>query len=41
MYTEFKDKVVLVTGGNSGICKAMALAFAKECANVIIIKLNH
>ncbi len=32
----FQDKVVLVTGGNSGIGKAAALAFGREGAKVVI-----
>jgi len=32
----FQDKVVLVTGGNSGIGKAAALAFSREGAKVVI-----
>ena len=33
---EFKDKVVLVTGSSRGIGRSIAIAFAKEDANVII-----
>lgn len=36
MYTEFKEKVVIITGASFGIGKATALAFAKEGAKLVI-----
>jgi NAD(P)-dependent dehydrogenase (short-subunit alcohol dehydrogenase family) len=40
MYPEFINKIILVTGGTSGIGAACALAFAKEGAKVIIAARN-
>lgn len=34
---KFEDQTVLITGGDSGIGKAAALAFANEGANIVII----
>jgi NAD(P)-dependent dehydrogenase (short-subunit alcohol dehydrogenase family) len=40
MARQFKSKVVLVTGGGSGISRACALAFAKEKASVIVADIS-
>ena len=37
----FADKLVVVTGGGSGIGRATALAFAKQGAEVVVCDLNH
>ncbi|RTE01392.1 SDR family oxidoreductase [Paenibacillus whitsoniae] len=38
---KLKDKVAVITGGDSGIGRAVAVAFAKEGADVIIVYLNE
>jgi NAD(P)-dependent dehydrogenase (short-subunit alcohol dehydrogenase family) len=38
---KLKDKVALITGADSGIGRAVAIAFAKEGANVAILYLNE
>lgn len=38
---KLKDKVAIITGGDSGIGKAVALAFAGEGADIVIVYLNE
>ena len=38
---KLKDKVAIITGGDSGIGKAVAIYYAKEGANVVIVYLNE
>ncbi|WP_027400571.1 SDR family oxidoreductase [Anaerovorax odorimutans] len=39
--TLLQDKVAIITGGDSGIGKAVALAFAKQGANIVIAYYNE
>ena len=38
---KLKDKVAIITGGDSGIGRAVAIAFAKEGADVSVVYLNE
>jgi NAD(P)-dependent dehydrogenase (short-subunit alcohol dehydrogenase family) len=38
---KLKDRVAIITGGDSGIGQAVAIAFAKEGANILIAYLNQ
>ena len=38
---KLKDKVAIITGGDSGIGRAIAVAYAKEGADVMIVYLNE
>ncbi|WP_420537012.1 SDR family oxidoreductase [Garciella nitratireducens] len=38
---QLQDKVAVITGGDSGIGKAVAIAFAKEGANIVIVYLDE
>jgi NAD(P)-dependent dehydrogenase (short-subunit alcohol dehydrogenase family) len=38
---KLKDKVAIITGGDSGIGRAVAIAFAKEGAHPVIVYLNE
>lgn len=38
---KLRDKVALITGGDSGIGRAVAIAYAKEGANIAIVYLNE
>lgn len=38
---KLKDKIAIITGGDSGIGRAVAIAFAKEGANIVISYLNE
>lgn len=36
-----KDKVAIITGGDSGIGKAVAIAYANQGANIVIVYFNE
>ena len=36
-----KDKVAIITGGDSGIGKAVAIAYAKQGADIVIVYYNE
>ena len=38
---KLKDKVVIISGGDSGIGRAISVLFAKEGANIVISYLNE
>ena len=38
---KLKDKVVIISGGDSGIGRAVSVLFAKEGANIVISYLNE
>src|SRR5436305_14051556 len=38
---KLSNKVLLITGGDSGICRAVAILFAKEGADVAIVYLDE
>lgn len=38
---KLKDRVALITGGDSGIGQAVAIAFAKEGADIVIVHLSN
>ncbi len=38
---KLKDKIALITGGDSGIGKATAILFAREGANIAIVYLTQ
>lgn len=38
---KLKNKIALITGGDSGIGRAVSLAFAKEGANIAIVYFNE